>query len=121
MTNYPRTIKRYSISFKQKVVREIEEQGTSIPDIRRKYGIRGGQTVQNWISKFGNAQLLNTIVRIEMREEKDRIKELEAEVKKLKVALADAVLASDANRTIIALAGAHYGTDLKKNSERRRS
>lgn len=116
MTNYPRTIKRYSISFKQKVVREIEEDGNSISDIKRKYDIRGGETVQKWLRKFGKNHLLNTIVRIEMKDEKDRVKELEAQVRNLKIALADAVLEKDVLKNIVAMAEEHYETDLKKNS-----
>ncbi len=116
MTNYPRTIKRYSISFKQKVVREIEEDGDSISDIKRKYDIRGAETVQKWLRKFGKNHLLNTIVRIEMKDEKDRIRELEAQVRNLKMALADAVLEKDVLKNIISMAEEHYETDLKKNS-----
>lgn len=121
MTNQGRTIKRYSIGFKQKVIREIEEEGLSISEIRRRYNIKGEQTVQNWIKKFGKNHLLNTIVRIEMKNEKDRIKELEAEVKKLKIALADTVLARDVYKTTIEVADEHYRTDLKKNFARKSS
>ena len=117
MTNYARTIKRYSVSFKQKVVNEIEEEGLSISEVRRRYNIKGESTVQNWIKKFGKKHLLNTIVRIEMKDEKDRVKELEEEVKKLKIALADAVLARDVYKTTLEVTDEHYKTDLKKNSE----
>lgn len=116
MTNHSKTFNRYSISFKEKVVKEIEEEGISISEIKRKYNIKGGETVQKWIKKFGKNHLLNTVVRIEMKGEKDRVKELEAEVKKLKIALADAVLARDVYKTTIDVANEHYGTDLKKNS-----
>jgi len=36
----------YSESFKMQVVREIEREGVSCNQIRRKYGIRGGGTVE---------------------------------------------------------------------------
>lgn len=121
MTNHAKTIKRYSIGFKQKVVREIEEEGISISEIRRRYNIKGAETVQKWIKKFGRNNLLNTVVRIEMKDEKDRVKELEAEVKKLKIALADSVLERDAYKTTIDVANEHYQTDLKKNFARQAS
>lgn len=121
MTNHGRTIKRYSIGFKQKVVREIENEGTSVYEIRRRYNIKGAQTVQKWIRKFGKEHLLSTTIRIEMKDEKDRIKELEAEVKKLKIALADTVLARDVYKTTIEVADEHYRTDLKKNFGRKSS
>lgn len=121
MTNYARTFKRYSVSFKQKVVSEIEEEGISISDARRRYNIGGEATVQSWIKKFGKTHLLNTVVRIEMKDEKDRIKELEEQVKKLKIALADAVLARDVYKTTLEVTDEHYKTDLKKNSEKQLS
>jgi len=83
---------RYSISFRQKVVREIEEEGLTLDAAARRYGIKGGQTISNWVKKFGKYHLLSKIVRIETMEEIDRIKELEAENKKLKIALADSMM-----------------------------
>lgn len=106
---------RYSISFKQKVVREIEEEGLSLEAARRRYGIKGSDTVRKWVEKLGKNHLLNKVIRIEMKGEKDRIKELEAEVTRLKVALADSVMVNDLLNSLIKAAGEHYGTDLKKN------
>ena len=67
---------RYSISFKQKVVGEVEK-GASFTEVRRRYGIKGGETVQKWVKEFGKNHLLNKIVRVEMKGEKDRVKQLE--------------------------------------------
>ncbi len=115
MAKQQKTTLRYSISFKQKVVKEIEEEGLTFSEAARRYGITGGQTLQKWVVSFGKNHLLNKIVRVEMKGEKDRIKELEAEIKKLKIALADAVLAKDALETLIEIVDEHYQTDVKKN------
>jgi transposase-like protein len=115
MAKQQKTTLRYSISFKQKVVKEIEEEGLTFSEARRRYGISGGQTLQNWLITFGKNHLLNKVVRVEMKGEKDRAKELEAEIKKLKIALADAVLAKDALETLIEIVDEHYQTDVKKN------
>jgi transposase-like protein len=115
MTSEPKVIIRYSISFKQKVVREIEQEGLIIAQARRRYGIKGERTIQNWIQQFGKNHLLSKIVRVEMKGEKDRVKELEKEVRKLKEALADAYLSKDVAEKIIELANKEYKTDLKKN------
>ena len=48
-------------------------------------------------------------------EEKDRIKQLEEEVKKLKLALADSMLAQRSLEVVIDEANKEYKTDLKKN------
>ena len=115
MTRASKTVIRYSISFKQKVDREIEEEGLSLSEASRRYGIKGGQTIQNWLRKFGKNHLISKIVRVEMKGEKDRLKELEAELKKVKVALADATMKNDVLETIIAMVNDHYQTDVKKN------
>ncbi|HEY2720712.1 MAG TPA: transposase [Chitinophagaceae bacterium] len=106
---------RYSISFRQKVVKEIEEEGLKVSEAARRYGIKGGATIQRWIKEFGKNHLLNKIVRVEMKGEKDRIKELEEEIKKLKIALADATMEKHAMETLIDVVNENYQTDVKKN------
>lgn len=114
MARQQKVFLRYSISFKQKVIKEIEEEGLSHSEAMRRYGIKGGDTIHKWLVKFGKNHLTNKVVRIEMKGEKDRLKELEAEVKKLKIALADATLAKDALETLIEVVNDHYATDVKK-------
>ena len=114
MTREQGTTRRYSISFRQMVVREVEE-GMSIEQVKRKYGIGGGATVQNWIIRFGKNHLLNKVVRIETMEEKDQIKELKKQLKEMKAALADSIVAQRCLEIIIDEANKEYKTDLKKN------
>jgi transposase len=114
MATYSKETIRYSISFKQKVVGEVEK-GAGFAELRRRYDIRGGNTIQQWVKQFGKNHLLNKIVRIEMKGEKDRVKELEEEVKRLKIALAEATMAKDLLGTLVDVANQHYKTDLKKN------
>jgi len=106
---------RYSISFRQKVVREIEEGGLTIQAAKRRYGIGGGQTIQRWIRKFGKYHLLEKIVRIETMEEKDQFKKMQEEIRKLKLALADSLMAQKCLESVIEEANKEYKTDLKKS------
>ena len=115
MTMKYNTQVRYSISFQRKVVKEIEEEGLFIGEVKRRYGIKGSGTVQKWVRKFGKNDLLNQVVRIETMEEKDRIKQLEQEIKKLKLALADSMLEKRCLEVLIDEANKEYKTDLKKN------
>ncbi|MDR2120610.1 MAG: transposase, partial [Tannerella sp.] len=69
---------RYSICFKEKAVQEVSS-GLSIEEVRRRYGIKGTNTVQNWIKKFGRIELLNEIIYVKMKGEKDEIKRLQEE------------------------------------------
>lgn len=105
---------RYSDCFKRQVVEEVS-RGSSISELRRRYGIKGGSTIQNWIRHYGREELLQEIIYVKMRKEIDRIKELESENRRLKLALADSTLAKDALESLVAVANEHYGTDLKKN------
>ena len=114
MTKSNRKVIRYSISFKEKVVSEIELEGLSISEANRRYGINGGETIKKWIKELGRSHLLNVVTRVEMKDEKDRLVEMEKEIKKLKIALAEAYLSRDCAEEVIKQAGKLYGEDLKK-------
>ena len=113
-TNQQKTTIRYSISFKQMVIKELE-QGINMRALRRKYDIRGGATIQQWIKLYGKQHLLNKIIKVETMDERDRLKQLEADNNKLKMALADAYMAKDCLEGVIRMANQEYKTDLKKN------
>ena|SRR5687768_611706 len=115
MNHNGRTTIRYSIGFKQKVVAEIEEEGLLIGEAQRRYGIKGAQTIQKWISKFGKYHLLNKIIRVETIDEKDRIKKLEEENRKLKEALADSLMEKRCLEVLIEEVDKAYKTDVKKS------
>ena len=114
MSQLQRTRVRYSESFKIRVVEEIEGEGLSISQAQKRYGIKGGDTVQKWIRKFGKFHLLNRIIRIETMEEADRIKQLEEENRKLKLALADSMLEKRCLQVLIEEVDKAYKTDVKK-------
>jgi transposase len=109
-----KSVIRYSISFRQMIVKEIEE-GAGIEQVKKKYDIGGGTTVQRWIKNFGKNHLLNKLIRIETMDEKNKIKQLEEDNKRLKLALADAYMAKDCLEGVIRMADKEYKTDLKKN------
>lgn len=83
-----RTIKKYSESFKLKVLSEIESGKYTKTEICNVYGI-GTPSLYRWIKKFDKFALMNKRIRIETMEEKDKIKSLEKEIAKLKEALVD--------------------------------
>jgi transposase-like protein len=114
MSTMQRISLRYSISFKHKVVREIEEEGLTMTAAASRYGIKGGSTVSTWIKRFGKHHLLNKVVRIETMDEKDRVKQLEEENKKLKLALADSLMEKRCLEVVIEEADKAYQLGLKK-------
>lgn len=88
-------ITRYSDAFKLEVVQQIESGKLSIYQARVHYGIPGGGTIANWLRRFGKLHLLSKTIRVEMPEQRDRMKQLEAENKRLKLILADKLLERD--------------------------
>lgn len=114
MSGTSKKVIRYSNSFRRMVVDQVE-QGMSIYQAQHRYGIGGADTIQKWIRRFGKQHLLNKVVRVETMEEKDKLKQLEEEVKKLKLALADSMLAQRSLEVVIEEANREYKTDLKKN------
>lgn len=116
-----RIIKRYSNAFQQKVVSEIESGELCIGDARRLYDITGNETIQKWIRKFGKNHLLNKVVRIEMKDEKDRIKELEKKIRQLESALSNEHIKNIVLESLVDIAREKYGIDLKKKNGQKQS
>jgi transposase-like protein len=114
MSKLQKSIYRYSSCFKQQVIKEVSE-GSSISEVCRRYDIKGRSTVQFWLRQHKRTDLLNTVIRVKMRSEDDKVKQLETENKRLKIALANATLAKDALETLIEVIDEHYQTDVKKN------
>ena len=110
-----RTLVHYSFAFKQKVVKEIESGRLSISGARSIYGIGGNTTVQKWIRKLGKLQLINKVIRVELKDEVSKLKQLEREKKELESALAQAHLKLLTYESLIEIAEEDLGIDLKKN------
>lgn len=108
---------RYSNCFKQQVVQSIERDGLSITEARMRYGIKGGATVQNWLKQFGKHHLLNTVIEVKTLSERDELKRLRDENKKLKLAYAELSMDHKCSEKVIELADEMFGLDLKKKYE----
>jgi transposase len=113
-----RNVVRYSLAFKQKVVKEIEKGKYNITQAQIAYDIRGNTTIQKWIKKFGKNELLGKVVRIEMRNELDKIKQLEQQKRELEKAVAKLTLKNLALETKIEILEEESGIDSKKKSSR---
>lgn len=114
MRGGPREIRRYSGAFKRKVVGEIERGEIRICEARELYGIGGSETIQKWIKKHGKNHLLSKVVRIQMVDERDQLRELKREKKELESALAQAHLKILAMETLLEVASEKAGYDIKK-------
>jgi transposase len=112
-----RTTIRYSEAFKRKVVEEVESGKYSISGAMRVYDIGGKMTIQRWIRKLGKRHLVGTTVRIEMKDETDKIKALEKEKQALESALAQAQLKIIVLESTISVLEEKSGTAAKKKSD----
>lgn len=106
---------RYSLSFKQKVVSEIEAGKFSISQARQIYDI-SLPSLYRWLRMLGKGHLIAKIVQVEMKDEKDKLKELRQKNQQLESALAQTQLKLLMAEAMLESVEAHYQIDVKKLS-----
>ena len=115
-----RSVVRYSEAFKRQVVDELERgKFATICEVNKAYGIRGNETVSNWIRQYGSEELLPKRVRIETLKERDELKEARRRIWQLEAALADAHIDCNLENSYLRIACERIGVDVaefkKKN------
>ena len=111
-----RDIRKYSESFRRQVVTEYEA-GSSLGELKRKYGIGGQATIPKWIAKYGSAGLRHKVVRIQSAEEANRVKALEQQVKELERALAKTTLEKLKLESMLEVLQEQQGAEAWKKNE----
>ena len=76
-------VKRYSESFKLKILAELTKGNHSKRQIALTYGIQSS-TINVWNKKYDRKDLMNTRVTVQTDDELSRIKALQKELKQLK-------------------------------------
>lgn len=110
----PYVVKKYSSAFKLKVVNEIESGKLSMRGAMEIYDIGGAHTIERWIKNLGKNHLLSKVVRIEMKDEKDKLKELNDRVRQLEKLLANKELDNLMNEAFLELLAEDNGIDLEE-------
>lgn len=110
---------RYSSIFKMHVIAEVESGKLTIDAARRKYGISGAGTIQNWLRRYGKGHLLPKVVRVQHPEERDQVKLLQVQLREMESALAQSQVKILALESLIEVAQEHYHADFKKNFGRK--
>lgn len=108
------TVRRYSLAFKQQVVREYEA-GASIYSLRDKYGIGSHLTVQRWIERYGRFGYRAELVVIQTAEDQEGLKALKRRVAELESALAQSTVDNRMLEATLTVASEALRLDLKKN------
>ena len=75
--------RRYSESFKLKILSELSTGKYTKRQLGRIYGIQNS-TMNEWIKKYNRTDLMNTRIIVQNKDEITRIKALQKEVEKLK-------------------------------------
>lgn len=113
MSTGQRLYYRYSESFKQQVVSEIDSGKYTIGEAVRIYGV-SYHSIHKWCRKLGKGHLIGKVVKVQKIGEADRIKELEKEKQALEHALAQAHLKILTLESTLELATDQTGVDFKK-------
>lgn len=109
-----RIFKRYSQSFKQQVVSEIESGILTIDQAQQLYRIGSNSTIRTWLKQLGKHHLIAQQVRIETTDEVNQLKQLTADKQQLESALAQAHLKIAALESQIYQAEQQFGIEIKK-------
>jgi transposase-like protein len=75
--------RRYSESFKLKILSELSTGKYTKRELGRIYGIQNS-TINEWVKKYDRKDLMNTRIIVETKDEISRIKALQKEVEQLK-------------------------------------
>ena len=91
-----KVIRRYSESFKLKILAELSTGNYSKRQLSRIYGLQSS-TINEWIKKYDRKDLMNTRVIVETKDEISRLKALQKEVEQLK----DLLIKKDMDKLIL--------------------
>jgi transposase len=110
-------VRRYSESFKLKILAELTKGNHSKRQIGLLYGIQPS-TINEWIKKYNRKDLMNTRVIVQTDDEISRIKALQKELKQLKELLIKKDLDKLINDSFLEVAAEKLGykdvSELKK-------
>ncbi|WP_027076660.1 transposase [Maribacter antarcticus] len=101
-------VRRYSESFKPKVLVELTKGNHSKRQITLTYGVRSS-AMNEWIKKYNRKDLMNTRLTVQTDDELSRIKALQKELKQLKDLLIKKDLEKLVNDSSLAVAAQDLG------------
>jgi len=110
--------RRYSESFKLKILAELSTGNYSKRQLSRIYGLQSS-TINQWIKKYDRKDLMNTRIMVETKDEISRLKALQKEVEQLKELLIKKDLDKLVTDSYLEVAAENMGyknvEELKKN------
>ena len=118
MYNNDNVTRRYSESFKLKILAELSTGNYTKRQLARIYGI-ASTTINQWIKKYDRTDLMNTRIMVETKDEISRLKALQKEIEQLKKLLIKKDLEHLVKDSYLEVAAENLGyknvEELKKN------
>lgn len=103
----------FSVEFKQKKVREIEQKITTIAEVSRQYEVLSNN-VTKWVRKYGTNYMKGVRTIVESESDTRKILELKAKVAELERIIGQKQVQLDFKDKMIELAEEAYHVDIKK-------
>jgi transposase-like protein len=119
--------RRFTDSFKRKVVREVLSDGLSKEAARRKYNLKGKSGILQWMRRFGVATekeerlITNRFVIMERKQKKVESKSKDEQIKLLEKALANAELKAESYSRMIQIAEEQFKIKIRKKLSTKQS
>ncbi|MDR1250008.1 MAG: transposase, partial [Treponema sp.] len=115
-----REVVRYSEAFKLRLVEDIGEgKYQSLEEARRRNGICGASTLNQWLKQYGREDMLPKRIKVETMTERDELQEARKRIRELEAALADAHMEYCLESAFLDIACERLGTsteELKKKN-----
>lgn len=108
-------VRRYSTDLKKHIVSQIESGELSVSQAQRELGMKGCQSIYNWLYKYSRSLEKGTVIVVEKQSEEYKRTELIKANKELEAALGRKQMEIDALKKLIELASEEFGVDLKKS------
>ena len=111
-----KVLHRYSIAFKRAIVAEVEAGQYTAVEAARVHGLNF-VTVYKWLKQLGGPSSQTRIVRVEMPDERNGLKELEKRNRELERALANAQLKIMTLEATVEILEERAGQRVKKKTD----
>ncbi len=113
MSTSQRRSRRFSDTFKQSKVREIESGQTKVHEICKQYEVTS-TNVYRWIAKFGTMKTKTERLIVETQSDTQQLLALKKRVAELEQIIGQKQILLDFKEKMIDLAEEMYGVDIKK-------
>ena len=109
-----KVIYRYSMAFKRQVVEDLENGRFETSEAARvHYGINSTATIGVWLRRFGRNHLCPKVVRVEKPNEKDEIRKLKQEIRRLRELLGEKEAQKALGDAYLEMACQELGTEVE--------